>query len=542
MTVFLTFFSIMANVRYKSYHIMHDKTLQKELETIGLTKNEASTYLALQKTGKAKAGDLIRETGIHRHLVYQALASLGQKHLLTQSTQGSVALFQATDPEHLFDGIREQKLTAERVVEELKTKKKIVDQEITVYEGAEGLRAFCLKSAENLSPNETIHVLGSGGGRFSKAMGVRALKKYYALIKARGNAKILMYQAQPYTPEMLALVGNSQKFAFRTIPFDMTPSAGVVFTNNSVALLIYEDPIAVIEVKNQHLVEAYKHYFALLWEQNVRIEHGIDAIKRAFTSITTELSPGDEYYSIGTQTGDVESGLAKFFEEYHVKRVQKGVVCNLLSYKEDTEIIRSRYCQAGDAKEKVSRIKPLRQATTGFMQTILYNNKVLIPIYGDRPMVMLFENPELYQGFKGYFDELWNAKTQTFEGNDGIVALCETVLQQQEHLYLIAATGNILTTHPEYYKEFTKKREALGIELHTLANESVRNTPFARTFATSVSYLPPEFESPMVVWVFGDYVANVLWSDSPRVFLTEDRKTADAYRKYYEALKNIARP
>lgn len=520
---------------------MHDNQLQKDLEGLGLSKSEASTYLALQQKGKTKAGELIRDTGLHRNLVYQALDVLGQKRLLTKTSMGSVALFQATDPIHLLDGLREQEISAERIIDVLKEQKKIVDQEITVYEGAEGLRAFLLKTAEMLEPEETIHVLGSGGSRFAKAMGTHALKKYYASIERRGNAKILMYQTQQYTPAMLKLIQNSTKFAFRILPFDMTPAAGVVFTDHSVALLVYEDPIAVIEINNQHLVDAYRNYFELLWDQEVRIEHGIDAIQRAFMNIINELKPGDEYYSIGTQTGEPGSDLAKFFEQYHTARVKKGIVCKLLSYKQDTEIIRDRYHKAGDPEERISHVKPLRQTTTGFMQTMLYNNKVLIPIYGDRPMVMLFENPKLYQGFKDYFDELWNAKTQTFEGADGIVALCETVLQQRDHLYLIAATGNILETHPEYYKEFTKKRKALGIELHTLANESVRGTPFANTFATSMFYLPPEFESPMVVWVFGDYVANVMWSSPPRVFLTEDRKTADSYRQYYVGLRRIAK-
>lgn len=537
----LTFRGDEAKVRHISCHNMHDNPLQKDLVALGLSKNEASTYLALQQKGKTKAGDLIRDTGLHRNLVYQALDALSQKRLLTKSSAGSVSLFQATDPIHLLDSLREQNMTAERIVETLKEQKKIVDQEITIYEGAEGLRAFSLKAAELLDPGETVHVLGSGGVRFSKAMGARALKKYYGLIEKHGNAKILMYQTQQYTPAMHAMTKNSAKFAFRILPFDMTPAAGVVFTEHSVALLIYEDPIAVIEIKNQHLVEAYRNYFELLWSQEVRIEHGMDAIKRGFTAILDELNPGDEYDSIGTQTGEPGSDLAQFFIEYHTKRVKKGVVCKLLSYKQDTEIIRERYHQAGDPQEKVSFVKSLTQTGVGFIQTILYKNKVFIPIFGDRPMVIVFENVELYRGFKDYFNELWNQKTQTLEGADGIIALCETVLQQREDLYLIAATGTILKMHAEYYAEFTKRREALGIHLHMLANESTRGLPWTRLPLSTIAYLPPEFEGPMVVWVFGDYVANVIWQESPRVFLTNDRKTADAYRQQFGALKKVAK-
>ena len=153
--------------------------LSNDLEGLGLNKNEATVYLALQGLGKTKAGEVIKETGLHRNLVYQALEALAGRRLLTKSTSGSVALFSPTDPIHLLDTIREAELTAERVIGELKEKKKIVDQEITVYEGAEGMRSFSFKNAESLKPGESIYVLGSGGSKFETAMGDRGLKKYF---------------------------------------------------------------------------------------------------------------------------------------------------------------------------------------------------------------------------------------------------------------------------------------------------------------------------------------------------------------------------
>jgi len=94
--------------------------LKNDLENLGLNKNEVATYLALQEMGKAKAGELIKETGLHRNLIYQALDALVSRRLASKLTTGSVALFQSTDPSHLLDSVREQELTAQRVIEELK--------------------------------------------------------------------------------------------------------------------------------------------------------------------------------------------------------------------------------------------------------------------------------------------------------------------------------------------------------------------------------------------------------------------------------------
>lgn len=520
---------------------MDDKILQKDLEGLGLSKNEASTYLALHQQGKAKAGALIHDTGLHRNLVYQALETLAQKRLLTKSSMGGVAMFQATDPTHLLDGLREKKLTAERVVELLKEKQKVVDQEITIYEGAAGLRAYALKTAEQLAPGETLHVLGSGGARFGKAMGTAALKKYYALIEKNGKARVLMYHTQQYTPAMYAMTQNPEKFVFRVLPFDLTPAAGVVFTDHSVALLVYDEPFAVIEIRNQHLVEAYRNYFELLWNQDIRIEHGIDAVKRGFSTILNELQPGDEYYSLGTQTGAPGSDLAQFFADYHVARVKKGVVCKLLSYTEDTETIRKRYRDAGDPHERVSFVRPLAQTGAGFMQTILYNNKVFIPLYGAQPMAITFENADVYNGFKQYLDALWNQKTQTLEGFAGIAALCEAVIQERQELFVIADSGAMLESHREYFDEFSQRRVVNGIHAHILANTTSRHLPWAQVPYSTVSFLPHEHAGPMTTWVFGEYVAHIHWLDAPRIFLTRDQKTADAYRQHFVNVKKLAK-
>ncbi len=53
----------------------------------------------------------------------------------------------------------------------------------------------------------------------------------------------------------------------------------------------------------------------------------------------------------------------------------------------------------------------------------------------------------------------------------------------------------------------------------------------------SVRYLPEEFSSPLVIWVFGEYVAQILWDDLI-IFMTKNKKIADDYRKYFRLLWN----
>lgn len=45
----------------------------------------------------------------------------------------------------------------------------------------------------------------------------------------------------------------------------------------------------------------------------------------------------------------------------------------------------------------------------------------------------------------------------------------------------------------------------------------------------------------MVIWIFGNYVAHVLWHEPETIFLIQDAKAAEYYRNYYHALKKIAK-
>jgi predicted DNA-binding transcriptional regulator len=512
--------------------------LKNDLESLGLNKNEATVYLALHGLGKAKAGEVIKETGLHRNLVYQALEALAGRRLLTKSTTGSVALFSPTDPIHLLDGIREQELSAERIIKELKEKKKIVDQEITVYEGAEGMRSFSFKNAKALKSGEFIYVLGSGGPRFEEAMGERALKKYFDAIAKHGGAKVLMYQPQQYSQKMYTFAQDLPTFEFRVLPVNLTPAAGVVFTGSSVAFHLYEDPIAVIEITNPHLVEAYKNYFDLLWDQRIRILHGEEAFLGAFDEILEIMESGETYRVMGASVGlDAQSHWKDYYDQFHRHRIKMGVRVQMLSYEAAYPGIRQRFIDEGDPELQLSEIKPLRKTQLSPLQVNLIKDRVFLHIYGDEPSVIIIDQKEVFDGFNNYFEELWNRTTETLVGDEGIRDLCELVLSQRKDLYLIAATGSILKSHPTYYKKFTQQRKELGINIHMLANESIRNSAFTKLPASTVTYLPPEFESPMVVWTFGEYVANVLLEEPQKVFLTHNKKTAESYRRYFQRLR-----
>jgi hypothetical protein len=329
----------------------------------------------------------------------------------------------------------------------------------------------------------------------------------------------------------------------RFLSFDANPSANVVFTNKSVAFHIYEKPLTVIEISNPYLVAAYKNYFDILWNQNVRVEQGIDALRDAYMDMIDELKPGEEYFVLGANLGPNDAKTNKLYDEIHRYRIGRGVVANILSQEESAENIRERSRRAGDPEDKISRVRVLNAPFLAPMHINMANGRAFMVLYKkDEPVVIYFEDKIVYDGFKQYFDELWDRKTETLYSKNGVIALCERVLDEGKDLYHIAATGSFTKNYPEYYAGFTKRRAAKNIKLFILANEDARGGKMGALPLSTVKYLPKAFASPMVVWIFGDHVAHVLWHEPETVFFINDAKTAEYYRQYYRALEATARP
>ena len=517
--------------------------LQDDLKKLGLRENEIRVYLALVTAGKVRAAEIIKQTRLHRNLVYHALEELAARHLATKTTQAGVFHFQATDPDHLRDDLHERELVATRVIAQLKDRRKLSEQEISVYEGEDAIRMFSLKNAARLARGEFIYVLGSSGRRFEAAMGEPALTHYFSEIGKRGGIKILMYRKQPYSSETLLSLRKKGVAEIRFLPFDANPSAYIVFTNHSVAFHIYEQPLTVIEIRNPHLVAAYKNYFDILWNQNVRVEQGLDALHDAFTDMIDELKPGEGYYVLGGNLGPEYRRMSEFFDEIHRYRISHGVVANILAQSESSTNIRERNRRVGDPTEHISHVKTFLTPFLTPMQINMVNGRAFMVLYKkEAPTIIFFEDRTVHDGFKLYFDEIWNRQTETLRGHDGIIQLCERVLEEGKDLYHIAATGNILKTHLDYYADFTHRRVAKRIPLHILANENTRESKMTKLPLMDIKYLPKPFASPMGIWIFGSTVAHVLCHQPETIFLINDAKKSEYYRTYYRALEQIAQP
>lgn len=148
---------------------MEDRN-SKELEALGLTRNEAKVYIALLELGSSTATPITRKAGLFSSKTYAALDGLLAKGLASYVVQDNKRVFRAEEPANLLEFLTEKKREIEEKetrareiigsLNALRSAKKAPDEVLT-YKGAGGFKTLYRKIYATLQRGETHFVFGA---------------------------------------------------------------------------------------------------------------------------------------------------------------------------------------------------------------------------------------------------------------------------------------------------------------------------------------------------------------------------------------------
>lgn len=235
----------------------------EELIEIGLTKNEARVYSALLGLGSTNAGKLIKETGLHRNLVYENLERLIKKGLANYIIIKGIKYFEATEPKEFSNYVEKQKkeiLEKEkrlsRLIPEIEQKRKeiLVQAEAAIYKGKMGLRNVL---DGLLSPKNELLIFATGWG-MKEIMGPYYFEWHKKLKKnnVRGRAvlSIRMKSKEEYP------------YKTRYLPEEFVLPSTIAIYGGKVITIVWQEEPLVIVIDSKEASESYKTYFELLWK------------------------------------------------------------------------------------------------------------------------------------------------------------------------------------------------------------------------------------------------------------------------------------
>jgi sugar-specific transcriptional regulator TrmB len=233
--------------------------------SLGLTENESKVYVTLLDLGTAQAGQVTEKSGIHRRNVYDAIARLMEKGLVSFVTVNNKKLFSPVNPRRFLELIEEKKFELDTIKSDFQ---KIMPQlelqatmqprhDVRFYKGVEGIKTVY----EDIIRTGKDYI-GYGPGQQIE----KILKHYFKhFVNRRISAGIKLRIIYDEASRNVVKVNPSSKA--RYIPNQYSSRAALRIYGDKVALILMseDEPLAIV-IKNKGIADGYRKYFEIMWK------------------------------------------------------------------------------------------------------------------------------------------------------------------------------------------------------------------------------------------------------------------------------------
>lgn len=232
------------------------------LENLGLTKSEIKVYLTLLELNSASVAAIAEKSSLYRRNVYDSLAKLMKKGLVSFATVEKRRVFNVADPQRLVEFIDLRKKEVQVLLPELKAiyKAPPVLDEVMVFKGKEGLKTIF----ENIIKAKLDYDKFGAGEKFKDF-----LPYYYSQYQKRKTENTIKCRAiysenerqEEFVKEFIGEV--------RFLPKTFTNLSTTIVYGGKVAIIIWkENPFGII-INSKEVAESHKGYFELLWANGI---------------------------------------------------------------------------------------------------------------------------------------------------------------------------------------------------------------------------------------------------------------------------------
>lgn len=235
------------------------------LNSIGLSKWESQTYLALLELGESKTGELSKKAEVPQSKIYIVLDSLIEKGLVSYIIKGQIKHFQTSDPKRILTLFKEKEEQLKNLLQSISIKNKEKDS-VEIFSGFKAIRVMLASLIENPKKDEDFYGFSTGETSLNKDIldfyewwGERkrtAGLKDHLLISEKNKLNF----KKAISKEDILYVRKKTRYAKVSFPGDVA-----IFRHN-VVLFNYENNPTAILIQSKEISEQYKDFFLSLWK------------------------------------------------------------------------------------------------------------------------------------------------------------------------------------------------------------------------------------------------------------------------------------
>lgn len=239
------------------------------LKRIGLDEKEIEVYLAVLSLKSGRASTIAKAARQARSNTYLLLRSLEEKGLVSELERGKVIHFMAEPPQRLKQYVEER----ERELHSLNplidgilpilsslTKPLTGTPRVTMLKGKEGMRQIYRDALHQeifgIFNTETMYQTFDGN-IVTQILGKKPNMRGRDLLVDNASAK-----------RYLKEIPQHEEYAIRLLPSKTTFETDTMVFGDTIAILSYDEEQTIIRIENQHIADAFRAWFAVLWESS----------------------------------------------------------------------------------------------------------------------------------------------------------------------------------------------------------------------------------------------------------------------------------
>ena len=149
--------------------------------------------------------------------------------------------------------------------------------------------------------------------------------------------------------------------------------------------------------------------------------------------------------------------------------------------------------------------------------------------------------PEIMQSFNAAEAE---TRAEVFRGTEGIKSILDEILDCKASYWLGGNSFEGYSAMPKswefWFSKWMRKRAEKKSWMYDLVDHGTylkglqpSQTQIHKKNCYKYCELPEKLSSPMVVIIYGDKVAQVIWGKQPFAFVLESKKVRDSFMKYF---------
>jgi len=172
------------------------------------------------------------------------------------------------------------------------------------------------------------------------------------------------------------------------------------------------------------------------------------------------------------------------------------------------------------------------------------NKKIFKPVSPDKIIEYIKEQektaedilPELKKLYKSLKDK---EEFNIYQGRKGSRSILFDILKYKKYV-AYGSRGRFLEIMKHDFISFQNRKKEKKIKARVVINKSSRKSESVKIAYTKFKFIPDEYTGPSTTFVYGNYVAVMIWGENPTAMVIKSKGIAESYKNYFEFLWKTA--